>query len=58
MNFIVKLSASEEPLTRVQYNSILIIVNWLTKKVQFISYKEVLNAEELVYMFLWNIIAL
>ena len=58
MDFIVKLSALEESLTRVQYNSILIIVNQLTKKVWFISYKEVSNAEELVYTFLQNVTAL
>ena len=40
------------------YNSILIIVNQLTKEVQFILYKKVLNAEELAYIFLQNITAL
>ena len=40
------------------YNSILTIVNQLTKEVWFISYKKVLNAEELAYTFLRNVTAL
>ena len=40
------------------YNLILTIVNWLIKEVQFISYKKVLNAEELAYTFLRNVTAL
>ena len=58
MNFIVKLSFSKKLLTKVFYNSILTILNWLTKEVQFISYKKVLNAEELAYTFLRNVTAL
>ena len=58
MNFIVKLSLLKKLLTKVFYNLILTIVDWLTKKVQFILYKEVLNVEELVYTFLQNITAL
>ena len=55
MNFIVKLSFLKKLLTEIFYNSILIIMNQLTKKVQFILYKKVLNTEELVYIFLRNI---
>ena len=58
MNFIVKLSPSEKLLTEVIYNLILIIVNWLIKKVRFLAYKKVANAEELAYTFLQNVIAL
>ena len=58
MNFIVKFSLSKKLLTEVFYDLILTIVNWLTKKVQFILYKKVLNAEELTYIFLWNVTAL
>ena len=58
MNFIVKLLLSKKLLTKVIYDSILIIVNWLTKKVRFLSYKEVSDAEELTYTFLRNVIAL
>ena len=58
MNFIVKLSLSEKLLTEVIYNSILIIVDWLTKKVRFLPYKEASDAEELAYTFLRNVIVL
>ena len=58
MNFIVKLSFLKKLLTEVFYNLILMIVNWLMKEVWFISYKKVLNAEELVYTFLRNVTAL
>ena len=52
MDFIEKLSLSKKLLTEVFYNSILTIVNQLTKEVQFISYKKILNIEELAYIFL------
>ena len=52
MDFIVKLSPSKESLTEVFYDLILTIVDQLIKEVQFISYKKVSNAEELVYIFL------
>ena len=58
MNFIVKLLLSKKLLTEVFYNLILMIVNQLTKKVQFILYKKVLNTEELIYIFLRNVTAL
>ena len=58
INFIVKLSLLKKFLTEVSYNLILTIVNQLMKEVQFISYKKVSNAEELVYIFLRNITAL
>ena len=52
MNFIVKLLLSKKLLTKVIYNLILIIVDWLIKKVRFLSYKEVSDAEELTYTLL------
>ena len=58
MNFIVKLLLSREPLTEVIYNSILIIVDQLTKKVRFLPYKEATDAEELTYTFLRNVTVL
>ena len=54
----MKLSFLKKFLTEVFYNLILTIVNQLTKEVWFISYKKVLNAEELVYIFLRNVTAL
>ena len=58
MNFIMKLSLSKKLLTKVFYNLILMIVNWLMKEVWFILYKKVSNAEELAYTFLRNVTAL
>ena len=58
MNFIVKLSLLKKLLTKVFYNLILIIVNWLMTEVWFMLYKKVLNAEELVYIFLRNVTTL
>ena len=58
MNFIVKLSPLKEPLTEVTYDSILIIVNQLTKKVRFLPYKEASDIKELTYTFLRNVTAL
>ena len=52
MNFIVKLSSSKKLLTRVIYDLILTIVDWLIKKVRFLPYKEASDAEELAYTFL------
>ena len=58
MNFIVKLLFSKKLLTEVFYDLILMIVNWLIKEVWFISYKKVLNTEELAYTFLRNVTTL
>ena len=52
INFIVKLLLSKKLLTKVIYDLILIIVDWLIKKVRFLLYKEASDAEELTYTFL------
>jgi hypothetical protein len=51
LDFITKLPKSREPLTGVEFNSILVINNRLIKLAHFILYKESLTAEELVYTF-------
>jgi hypothetical protein len=56
LDFIVKLPLSEELIIRVVFDSILIIINRFTKYGYFISYKESLLAEELVYAFNKHII--
>ena len=58
INFIIKLLSLKKFLTKVTYNLILIIIDWLIKKVWFLLYKKVLDTEELIYMFLWHITAL
>ena len=53
----MKLLLSKKLLTKVVYNSILIVVDQLIKEARFISYCETLNAEELAYIFLRNVTA-
>jgi hypothetical protein len=57
LDFIIKLPLLKEVLIGVIYDSILIVTDRLTKYAYFISYKEDLTAEELVYTFNRNIIA-
>ena len=52
INFIIKLLPSKKLLTKVIYDLILIIVDWLTKKVSFLPYNEASDTEELTYTFL------
>jgi hypothetical protein len=56
LDFIIKLPPSEEPIIKVVFDSILIIIDRLTKYGYFISYKESLLAEELAYAFNKHII--
>jgi hypothetical protein len=56
LDFIIKLPLSKEALTGVTYDSILIVIDRLIKYAYFISYKEGLTVEELVYTFNRNII--
>jgi hypothetical protein len=56
LNFIVKLPPSKEILIGVIYDSILVVIDRLTKYAHFISYKKDLTAEELVYIFNRNVI--
>ena len=45
----MKLLLSKEPITRIEFDSILIIVNRLIKWGTFIPYKKLFIAENLVY---------
>jgi hypothetical protein len=56
LDFIIKLPSSVKPITEVVFDSILVIINRLTKYGYFILYKESLLAEELVYAFNKHII--
>jgi hypothetical protein len=56
LDFIVKLLLLKEALIRIIYNVILVVIDRLTKYAHFISYKEGLTAEELIYTFNRNII--
>ena len=57
LDFIVKLPKSKEPLTGVEFDTILVINDILTKYAYFIPYKEASTAEELAYTLYKNIIA-
>jgi hypothetical protein len=51
LDFIIKLPPSIELITGVVFDSILVIIDRLTKYGYFILYKESLLAEKLVYIF-------
>ena len=51
-DFIVKLLLSKDLLTGVEYNSILITTERLTKYVEFVLYLEASNAKAFAYTFL------
>ena len=57
LDFIVKLPLSKDPLTGVEYDSILVITERLTKYGYFVPYLEASDAEALAYTFLRVIIA-
>lgn len=57
LDFVVKLPQSKDPLTGVDFDSILVITDRLTKYGYFIPYLEASNAEALAYTFLRIIIA-
>jgi hypothetical protein len=56
IDFIIKLSPFVELITEIVFDSILVITDRLTKYKYFVSYKESLLAEELVYTFNKHII--
>ena len=56
MDFIVKLPKSEDISTGVRYNSILVVVDKLTKYTHLISYKEDFTAKQTVYVVLDRVI--
>ncbi|KAI7201342.1 hypothetical protein KC365_g18742, partial [Hortaea werneckii] len=56
MDFITKLPASKDPATGVVYDSILVMVDTLTKYAHFIPCKESMAAMELAYLVLDRLI--
>ena len=52
MDFITKLPKSKDLTTRVLYNSIMVVINRLTKYLHFIAFKETFNAEQLKQLFI------
>ena len=57
LDFIVKLPHSKEPMTGFVSDSIMVVIDRLTKYRHFVLYKEASNAKDLVYTFLKVIIA-
>ncbi|KAH8884330.1 hypothetical protein GQ53DRAFT_662105, partial [Thozetella sp. PMI_491] len=55
-DFIIKLLLLKEPLIKVFFNNILVIINRLIKYNYFILYKKASNTKELAYIFIKNII--
>ena len=45
MDFIVKLPKSEDSSTDIKYNSVLVIINKLTKYIYFILYMEIFEVK-------------
>ena len=57
MDWITKLLISKDLLTNVKYDSIMVIVDRLTKYAKFILYLEKSSTEALAYSFLKTVIA-
>ena len=56
LDFITDLLELQEPLTKVKYNSILVIVDRLIKYAYFLPYQKTANTDDLVYTFLQVIV--
>ena len=56
MDFITKLPKSKNLTTKILYNSIMVVVNKLTKYTHFIPFKETFNTKQLKHLFLDRIV--
>ena len=56
MDFIIKLPKLKDPLTKEDYDAILIIVDRLTKYSHLIPFKETYTAEQLGFIILDRLI--
>jgi hypothetical protein len=52
LDFVIKLPLSQDLITGIKYNSILVITDRLTKYIYIILYLEASIAKDLVYAFL------
>jgi hypothetical protein len=57
LDFITKLSPSRELMTGVIYDSVMVVIDRLTKYAYFIFYFKSFSAEDLAYMFYKYIVA-
>jgi hypothetical protein len=51
LDFMTKLPPSKKLITGIIYNSIMVVINRLTKYAYFIPYFKNFSAEDLAYMF-------
>ena len=56
MDFIIKLLKLKDPLTKEEYDAILVIVDRLTKYSYLIPFKEIYTAEQLGFIILDRLI--
>ena len=54
-DFIVKLPGSKDPATKTEYDSILVVMERLTKYMVLVPYQEANSAEQLAYTFMREI---
>ena len=57
MDFVVKLLLLKELMTNIVFDLIIIAVDRLIKDIMFILFKEAATANELIYIFLRDILA-
>ena len=57
LDFVVKLPLSKDPWTKIEYDSILVIMDRLTKYAYYVPYKESSTATDLAQVFLQVIVA-
>ena len=57
MDFITKLLASQEPLTGVIYDSILVVIDRLTSYAYLLLYLEASNIRDLAYIVIRTVFA-
>jgi hypothetical protein len=57
LDFVIKLLLSRDLITRIKYDSILVITDRLTKYTYIILYLEASIVEDLAYMFLRVVVA-
>jgi DNA mismatch repair ATPase MutS len=57
MDFIVKLSKSKDPMTGIEYDSILTVVKQIIKYGYFIPFRESINAPKTAHIVIRIIIA-
>jgi hypothetical protein len=57
LDFVIKLLLSQDPITGVEYDFILVVTDRLTKYIYIILYLEANTAKDLAYMFIRIVIA-